>query len=123
MPVSCLVSVTVALDRAPPDWSRTVPSTSAFSNCAWSKPARRKPPNHRVILLNLVIRSCPLSDGTGRRFTGIYIGVTGGCHARPALSTTDQPTWRRLSDRDRVGGSLLRPSHTTVRTGPYTAVR
>src|ERR1017187_8902678 len=26
-------------------------------------------------------------------------------------------------DRDRGGGSLLRPSHTTVRTGPYTAVR
>src|ERR1035438_5592115 len=56
MPVSWLVSVPVALDRAPPDWSCTVPSTSAFSNCAWSKPARRKPPKHRVILLNLVIR-------------------------------------------------------------------
>src|ERR1035438_3517821 len=57
MPVSWLVSVPVALGRAPPDWSCTVPSTSAFSNCAWSKPARRRPPKHRVILLNLVIRS------------------------------------------------------------------
>jgi hypothetical protein len=35
---------------------------------------------------------------------------------------------RRVSDssgidRDRGGASQLRPSHTTVRTGPYTAVR
>src|SRR5712692_4389806 len=27
------------------------------------------------------------------------------------------------ADRDRGEGSLLRPSHTTVRTDPYTAVR
>src|ERR1017187_3123910 len=53
MVVSWLVSVTVAFGTAAPDASRTVPRTSAVSNCAKSAVAIRKQPRNSVVFKSL----------------------------------------------------------------------